>query len=320
MALSMRARRTAVGIFLVVAVAVATPALAAPNKNYSVDIAGTPLAGMTETFTVTFSAPAKQDLGSAKLTVPAGYTNLQVVADTTSPPTIDPVTGTITLNGLEIPSGESEDVTVRADVACRNAGSTWFVEAKQANEFNGDPGNFLQLDAGKSTLTTPVLGTCVPCDEDDSADDCSDKKNVGPTSLELRGLPGAGAADDEGKLTLGVAVGLSIACDGYEEYSADTALFDVTNREKTARFTIPKNRLKGGALEICFGAPTAFTGGEHFPAYYDWNGDGPLDDAYIGLLRDCAAVPADEPCISFRSKPGDVIEARLPEGDPGMRP
>ncbi len=40
MALSMRARRTAVGSFLVAAVAVAAPALAAPNKGYTVDIDG----------------------------------------------------------------------------------------------------------------------------------------------------------------------------------------------------------------------------------------------------------------------------------------
>ena len=321
MALSVRARRAAVGGLLGAIVAVAAPAIAAPNKGYTVDVAGTALAGRTATFTVTFGAPAKQSLGSAKLTVPTGFTVSQVVADTTVAPTIDAASGTITLNGLEIPSGETEDVTVRADVACTGAASTWSVQAKQANEFNGEPGNFLQLDTANSTLITPVLGTCVPCPENSSADVCSDTKSVGPTSLTLRGLPKADDAD-AGQLTLAINAGLAIECDGYTELSADTALFDVSHRAKTARFTIPKNRLKGGSLQICFGSPEPFTGWQTNGTPYDWNGDGTPEPVYVGLLLDCDEIPVadgEQPCISFRSNPGDVIQANLPEGDPGMR-
>ena len=317
--MSVRARRLAVGGILVAIVAVTAPAIAAPNKGYTVDVAGTALAGRTTTFTVTFGAPAKQDLGSAKLTLPRGFTVSQVVADTTVPPTIDAASGTITLNGLEIPSGGTEDVTVRADVACTGAASAWSAQAKQANEFNGEPGNFLQLDTANSSLITPVLGVCVPCPEDL---ECTATQNNGNSQFAVTGNPNANP--DAGQVRLAFGSGLAIDCAGYQEIMAGTALFDVSNgRSKLAKLIVAKNDLpRGGAnaLNLCFAAESPFTGSVE-QGTFDWDGDGVATPVHVGLLANCEDAD-DTRCIEGRGPAGQgngFILARLPPGDPGMR-
>ena len=315
MALSMRARRTAVGSLLVAAVAVTAPALAAPNKGFTVDVDGVAVAGTNASFTVTFEAPAKQQLGSAQLTVPEGFTINSVTADTPTPPTV--VGGVVTLNGLEIAQGGSEDVTVNVSVPCTSDDIGWEATAKQANEYNGS-GNDLQLNVGGSTLETAITGVCAPCPEDQV---CDASLANGNKAFKVTGLPNA-AQPDAGQLTLAFGTDLQIDCAGYTEVMTGTALFNVTgDRTKTATLIVPKRELPRTALQLCFGAPEQFPGSVA-QGTYDWDGDGTAEPVYVGLLPDCSATVTTR-CVFNRDKlkpSGDgIIEALLPAGDPGMR-
>ena len=161
MALSVRGRRMAMGGLLVAMVAVAAPALAGPGKGYTVHVGDTAVAGTTVAFDVKLTVPSRQQqqLGSARLTVPTGFTLLSATVD--GPAIVTPSGPAVTLDGLAIQPGSSRTVTVRAAVPCGTVGSRWTAEAKQANEFNGT-GNDLLLDVAGSTLDTPVAGECAP--------------------------------------------------------------------------------------------------------------------------------------------------------------
>ncbi|HYI19932.1 MAG TPA: hypothetical protein VD836_14555 [Solirubrobacteraceae bacterium] len=293
----------------------AAPAIGAPNKGYTVDVDGVAVAGTNASFTVTFDAPAKQSLGSAQLTVPEGFTVVSVAADAPASTVVSG--GTVTLNGLEIAAGGSEDVTVNVAVPCTGSDATWESSAKQANEYNGT-GNNLQLDTSGSSLTTAITGVCAPCPEDEI---CDASLPNGNKSFKVTGLPNAAA--DEGVLTLALGSSLQIDCAGYQETMTATALFNVTgDREKIATLTVPKREMpKSSPLQLCFGAPDPFPGSVP-QGSYDWDGNGTDEPVYVGLLPDCSATVTTR-CVFNRDrlKPsGDgIIEARLPAGDPGMR-
>ena len=68
--------------------------------------------------------------------------------------------GVVELRDLSLPPGGSLQVDVTVDVACAAGQYAWDVVAKQANRFNGPPGNDFVLDAARSSLTTTVTGGC----------------------------------------------------------------------------------------------------------------------------------------------------------------
>jgi hypothetical protein len=167
----------------------------------------------------------------------------------------------------------------------------------------------------------------VQCTEDVP---CEDTVTTGRSSLNLLGVPNGNP--DAGRLFLSLDEGLVIDCAGYDELTADTAVFDVTgDREKVTTMTIDKKTMatvpNNGAsfLQVCFAAPNnQFQTRTGAPVRdgqdFDWNGDGVAEPVYKGLLQDCSA--AAPPCVSKRQKTGSgngVIEARLPAGDPAMR-
>lgn len=110
---------------------------------------------------VTFQATvtnltSPQHLGSANLTVPAGFS---VVSASTPAGTATPSGNVVQLRALDIQPGASLTVTVVADVPCTAGTFTWSAPAKQDNDFSGPPGN----DFGPlrdSSLTTSVSGAC----------------------------------------------------------------------------------------------------------------------------------------------------------------
>jgi hypothetical protein len=139
---------------------VAAPAGAAPSKPYSLAISPDAQAGAATTFTARFAVPtgASQQLGSADLTVPDGFS---LVSASVPAPASAQVSGrTVTLRNLAVQPGGSVEATVVARTACTAGVYTWSVLAKQANDFNGPPGNNLNLTASASSLTTTVTGGC----------------------------------------------------------------------------------------------------------------------------------------------------------------
>ena len=417
----------------------AASAAAAPPKEYTLSLDGSPpaVAGRTVTFLATFTngADQQQQLGSANLTPPAGFG--LVSASVAGPATATIRGGTVELRGLALqPGAPPLTVSVTATVPCDpGSSSTWSVVAKQANNFNGPPGNNLSLAAG-SSLATPVSGTCAlrfvteptaaevnavitgtpfdasgdpvavevidgagerisgwgspvvltpalgsalgtvsggsatpaaglaefpalridapgwyrltatsgplataepsapfriypdgtPCLEDQ---ECTATASTGRSELTVTGLPNANP--DAGLLTLTFDAGLALDCDGYDELTFGTAVFDVTaERTKTATLEVDKREMaalpNNGAsfLNLCFGAPEPFTtksGAQAGAAgTFDWDGDGTATPVYRGLLPDCGV--AAPPCVTKRHKNGSgdgVIEALLPAGDPAMR-
>ena len=315
MALSVRARRTAMGGLLLAAVAASAPALAAPNKGFTVDIDDTAVRGLTATFTVKLNAPAKQELGAARVTAPAGF---NITAASAAAPATNSFSGNVaTFNDLEIPSGGTETVTVTADVPCDGTASTWSVNAKQSNQYNGDPGNDLQLNASGSDLVTALTGVCKPC----PPSGCTEESTSGSNKLTVRG--GAGSTEDNLILAFGTTLQIDCSSLGHQSVMSDTALFDIGERTKTASLVVPKKSVPGGDvanLDLCFGSPVPFEGAQ-LTTQYDWDGNGTLDTVHVGLLPDCADA-ADTTCVYNRDRVArndGIIEARLPAGDPGMR-
>src|SRR3954471_9135838 len=135
-------------------------AAAATGKPYSVNISPASVAaGSHTTFSATFSNPAgaQQQLGSTNLSVPDGLVLRS--ASVAGPGTATVSGSTVLLRNLSLQPGSSVTVTVVADAACSSALVTWDVLAKQANGFNGPPGNDLTLVA-PSSLTTAISGQC----------------------------------------------------------------------------------------------------------------------------------------------------------------
>ena len=133
---------------------------AATGKPYTLNVSpGAVSAGTQTVFSSTLSNPAdgRQQLGSANLTVPAGIVVRS--ASVAGPATATVAGSTVSLRNLALQPGRSLTVTLVADVACNPAAVTWGVLAKQANDFQGPPGNDMML-AAPSSLTTTISGQC----------------------------------------------------------------------------------------------------------------------------------------------------------------
>src|SRR6185295_11100374 len=68
---------------------------------------------------------------------------------------------TVQLRNLNLAGGASTTVTMQVAAGCSAASYVWPAPVtKQANNFNGPPGNDLNLDAAASDLRTVVTGGC----------------------------------------------------------------------------------------------------------------------------------------------------------------
>jgi hypothetical protein len=139
----------------------AAPAMAA-TKPFSVVVSpGSVAAGQSTTFSVTLTnRTSQQQLGSANITVPSAFTAVSV-ADPPGAATATTNGDVVQLRNAGVAPGASIVVSVTATVptTCM-ATYGWSVVAKQANDFNGPPGNDLTLDPPTSSLTTSVAGGC----------------------------------------------------------------------------------------------------------------------------------------------------------------
>jgi hypothetical protein len=153
-------------LVLVVAAALGLTVMVAPagaaSKPFSMVVSPASVAaGQSTTFSVTLTnRTSQQQLGSANITVPSAFTAVSV-ADPPGAATATTNGNVVQLRDAGVAPGGSIVVSVTATVptTCM-ATYAWSVVAKQANDFNGAPGNDLTLDPATSSLTTSVAGGC----------------------------------------------------------------------------------------------------------------------------------------------------------------
>ena len=134
-------------------VAVAT-ASAASNKPYTANVHQTLNAPGHFTLTLTNDPKASQTLGSANFTAPTGFVLTQGAAGNISNSGFNVnVVGNLvqfraksSSQALGKGASVSADVTVTGGIVGGCASATWLVEAKQSNDFSGQPGNDMTLN------------------------------------------------------------------------------------------------------------------------------------------------------------------------------
>lgn len=164
----MNARRISFAALVAVlaACALAAPALAAPEvkKPYSIVLSPTTIpSGAQVTVSATYTnLTDQQQLGSSNLTAPAGYTvtSAQISGPAPATATATVAGDVVQLRGLSTPPGASVTVQMTVSTGCTATSGTWTAVTKQANDFNGPPGNDLALDTSRSSTTTVTTGGC----------------------------------------------------------------------------------------------------------------------------------------------------------------
>lgn len=134
------------------------------TKCYSVSVTPQdPGAGTRTTFAfhVTDLAPTQQ-LGSLQITAPAtpaGVTISGATGPTGSTPAVTPTA--VVFKTLGIAAGTSATLTVTAELPCQAGPYTWSISARQSNQFNGPPGNYMVLTrASANNLHGAITGSC----------------------------------------------------------------------------------------------------------------------------------------------------------------
>jgi hypothetical protein len=130
--------------------------------------------GQTVSITATLTdETSTQQIGSANLFWPAGF-NVIAVTPAVSPAGSASLSAKCTnlgvaagacvqVRGLSLQPGHSATVTMTVTTpACQPPGSNfaWAIEAKQANNYSGSPGNDLFLDLPNSNINTTLDGAC----------------------------------------------------------------------------------------------------------------------------------------------------------------
>jgi hypothetical protein len=163
------------GGLIAAAVAVAT-ASAASNKPYTANVHQTLNTPGTFTLTLTNDPKASQSLGSANFTAPTGFVLAQGAANniTNSGFNVNVVGNVVQFRAMSSSQALGKSGTVSADVTVTSGisgctSATWAVEAKQSNDFSGQPGNDMTL--GSASDLTPLgsfeiadIGTAISVD------------------------------------------------------------------------------------------------------------------------------------------------------------
>jgi hypothetical protein len=140
--------------FAVPIVVVASVHAANSSKPYLANVHQTLNTPGSFTLSLTNDPKAQQTLGSANFTPPPGFVAMAVSNVSSGAFTVAIVDNVVQFravsSGLVARASVSADIAVTIPAACAaNDGSTsaeWDVRAKQSNDFNGAPGNFLNLD------------------------------------------------------------------------------------------------------------------------------------------------------------------------------
>jgi hypothetical protein len=138
-------------------VALIGSAQAASTKPYVANVHRTLNTPGSFTLTLTNDPRAQQSLGSANFTPPAGFTVGTASNVTNSGFNVTVVGNVVQFRATSSQTALGKGGTVSADVTTTvpaqcTAGASWTVEAKQSNDFSGQPGNDMTLDATASDL------------------------------------------------------------------------------------------------------------------------------------------------------------------------
>src|SRR5262245_60971763 len=148
--------------------AVAAPAFAAKRKNYSASISATTAFGgnsVTLSITITNLVTSQQNLGSANVTIPSGFTFVAFGAQT-PPPGKTWLPPVLSGNVIQLrnpgPSdsnalspGQSLTAQVTVITPCPpNTSYTWVTKAKQSNDFSGNGNDFTRVGSDPSVTVT----------------------------------------------------------------------------------------------------------------------------------------------------------------------
>ena len=103
---------------------------------------------------------AQQALGSVNLTAPPAFAvrGASLAGGSAGSATVQG--REVQLRDLSLPPGAALTVSVTVDVGCSAGAYAWSVRAKQANRFNGSPGNDFELVSAPEALGTTVTGAC----------------------------------------------------------------------------------------------------------------------------------------------------------------
>jgi hypothetical protein len=301
------------GWFVLLAVFVSLVAAApasAGTKPYTVVFPTTVSSGTP--FTATITNKAHQSLGSVNLTAPSGLTVIAASLPKGSPGTVTVSGNVVQLRNLKLASGQSVTLTMTVTVntpggACPTSFNTWMVQAKQANNFNGN-GNDFTLDTANSVLTTG------PASCQTTSPDGNDTATITATG---------------GTATASWNTGSDPVCAGYTPPQPDWLSFDVSGAAaKTV--TLVQNTPasleppfgEDDPIQVCFAAPYQFTTASGQPAQSQPPDSQPPN--FVGLLPRCPVTP-DGPCISKTNdddvKPTTSATVEIPAGltgDPRM--
>jgi hypothetical protein len=292
-------------LFTALVVLVATaPVDATPTKPYSAVLtAGADASGLSVTAVIT-NENTTQQLGSANLTPPSGYT--LTGSGSVSPGTFSVVGNVVQLRNLNLAPGQSATATIGVASAPCSA-STWDVVAKQSNDFSGLPGNNLTLDTANSNLVTSLCSA--PC-----------KRNSTCTSTDAGNANGdAQVVTGKGKLTGQLVesanadnfASLKSECQSVAGYNmADPNTYNVlapSDRDKVATITFKSTTLLDlSTQQICFEAPYSFTGATNIGTVQ--NPD------FVGVLPDCtqnSTGPCHNRSQDSESQQGNVFTVVL---------
>ena len=307
-------RVLATGLALV-ALAICATGASAATKDFSATIApGAVPAGVLVNMTATIrNLTAHQQLGSANVTPPPGFTAVSVTSLTRPAPATATIVGEVVrLRQLSLPPQNSVTVALKVKTPCSvGVSANWAVVAKQANDFSGLPGNSLTLDAGASSLSTTTIGACTPCPEGQA---CSASLGGPAGSHSTVTSDPNPTQPDVGLLTMSQTDAHD--CVGYAERSSDAFLMDAPqNRAKRALLTFSgatRPVTSKDPLEVCYAAPWPFVP-KAKTTLSQVMIDGVLN--YVGRLADCKGRSA-RPCVTDRDNALRSIEFEMPPGDP----
>jgi hypothetical protein len=190
------------------AVAIASAQAANSTKPYSANVHQTLNTPGSFTLTVTNDLHAQQSLGSANFTAPSGLALGSTVTSITNGGFNVTVVGNVvqfraksSATALGKGGTVSADVTATLTAQCSTSNplsATWGVQAKQSNDFSGQPGNFLNPDPASDltplgSFTFARIGTVV----DSPAGLFVPQRRIsdGATPVSVRALDTCGAFD-----------------------------------------------------------------------------------------------------------------------------